>query len=244
MRIIRCFVDLPLAVGQVLTLPEDASAHLLRVLRLAPGDEVVLFNGDGADYGARLLSAAKRGAEAEVFSRQDAGRESPLRITLAQGIARGEKMDLVLQKATELGVAVIAPIVTERTEVKLDAERTGKRLAHWRGVLAAACGQCGRARLPALSEPVALATYAAGETADLKLVLDPLGSLALSALPLQPGQSVALVVGPEGGLSDRDLATLRAAGFQGLKLGPRILRTETAGLTAIAALQTLHGDLG
>jgi 16S rRNA (uracil1498-N3)-methyltransferase len=214
------------------------------VLRLAAGDEVVLFNGDGGDYGARLRSAAKRGAEAEVHSRRDAGRESPLRITLAQGIARGEKMDLVLQKATELGVAALAPIVTERTEVKLDGERTGKRLAHWRGVLAAACGQSGRARLPTLSEPAALATYAAGESADLKLVLDPQGSLSLATLPLQPGQSIALVVGPEGGLSERDLATLHAAGFQGLKLGPRILRTETAGLTAIAALQTLHGDLG
>lgn len=244
MRTIRCFVDQPLAVGQTITLPEEASAHLLRVLRLAPGDEVVLFNGDGGDYGARLLSAAKRGAEAELISRQDAGRESPLRITLAQGIARGEKMDLVLQKATELGVAAIAPIVTERTEVKLDAERTGKRLAHWRGVLAAACGQSGRARLPSLSEPVALTTYAAAETADLKLVLDPQGSLDLKSLPLQPGQSVALVIGPEGGLSERDLTTLRAAGFVGLRLGPRILRTETAGLAAIAALQSLHGDLG
>ncbi|WP_146910452.1 16S rRNA (uracil(1498)-N(3))-methyltransferase [Arenimonas daejeonensis] len=244
MRIIRCFVDQPLATGQVIALPEDASTHLLRVLRLAPGDEVVLFNGDGHDYGARLLSAAKRGAEAEVHSRQDAGNESPLHITLAQGIARGEKMDLVLQKATELGVTAFAPVVTERTEVKLDAERAGKRIAHWRGVLAAACGQSGRARLPTLAEPVSLATYAAGETADLRLVLDPQGQHRLPDLPLKQGQSVALAVGPEGGLSERDLATLRAAGFVGLRLGPRILRTETAGLAAIAALQSIYGDLG
>lgn len=244
MRTIRSFVDQPLAVGQHLSLPEDVGTHLLRVLRLAPGDEVVLFNGDGHDYGARLLSASKRGAEAEVLSRREAPNESPLRITLAQGIARGEKMDLVLQKATELGVAAFAPMVTERTEVKLDAERAGKRIAHWRGVVAAACGQSGRARLPILAEPVALATYAAGETAELRLVLDPQGQHSLRELPLQPGQSVALAVGPEGGLSERDLATLRAAGFVGLRLGPRILRTETAGLAAIAALQSHHGDLG
>lgn len=244
MRTIRCHVDQPLAVGQHLSLPEDASTHLLRVLRLAPGDEVVLFNGDGHDYGARLLTASKRGAEAEVLSRREVPNESPLRITLAQGIARGEKMDLVLQKATELGVAAFAPVVTERTEVKLDAERAGKRIAHWQGVIAAACGQSGRATLPTLAEPSTLASYAAAETADLKLVLDPQGAHALRDLPLSPGQSVALVIGPEGGLSERDLATLRTAGFTGLRLGPRILRTETAGLAAIAALQSHHGDLG
>ena len=244
MRTTRCHIDQPLAVGQTLSLPEEASTHLLRVLRLAPGDEVVLFNGDGHDYGARLLSAAKRGAEAEVLSRREVPNESPLRITLAQGIARGEKMDLVLQKATELGVAAFAPMVTERTEVKLDADRAGKRMAHWRGVLGAACGQSGRARVPALAEPVSINTYAAGETADLRLVLDPQGRHSLRDLPLKPGQSLALAVGPEGGLSERDLATLRAAGFVGLRLGPRILRTETAGLAAIAALQSLHGDLG
>ena len=244
MRTIRSPIDQPLAVGQRVTLPEEASIHLLRVLRLAPGDEVVLFNGDGFDYTARLLTAAKRGAEADVLSRREVSNESPLRITLAQGIARGEKMDLVLQKGTELGVAAFAPIVTERTEVKLDAERAGKRIAHWRGVLGAACAQSGRARLPELTEPVALATYAAAETADLRLVLDPQGQHHLRDLPLKLGQSVALAVGPEGGLSERDLATLRVAGFVGLRLGPRILRTETAGLAAIAALQTLYGDLG
>ncbi len=243
MRIIRSHVDQPLAVGQRITLPEDSSAHLLRVLRLAPGDAVTLFNGDGFDYAARLLTAAKRGAEAEVTGREPVARESPLRITLVQGVARGEKMDLVLQKATELGVAAVTPVVTERTEVKLDAERAGKRMAHWRGVLAAACEQCGRAVLPRLSEPTALAAYAGTECADIKLVLDPTGDVGLASVSPQAGQSIALVVGPEGGLSERDLATLRAAGFRGLKLGPRILRTETAGLAAVAALQALYGDL-
>lgn len=243
MRIIRSHVDQPLAVGQRITLPEDSSLHLLRVLRLEPGDAVTLFNGDGFDYTARLLTAAKRGAEAEITGREPVPRESPLRLTLVQGVARGEKMDLVLQKATELGVDAFTPVVTERTEVKLDAERAEKRMAHWRGVVAAACEQSGRAMLPRLSQPTALSAYAGAETADIKLVLDPNGDVGLAGLSPQAGQSIALVVGPEGGLSERDLATLRAAGFRGLRLGPRILRTETAGLAAVAALQALYGDL-
>jgi 16S rRNA (uracil1498-N3)-methyltransferase len=244
MRTIRSHVDLPLAVGQRVTLPEDASLHLLRVLRLAPGDEVRLFNGDGDDYVARLLTAGKRGAEAEIVGRHALANESPLRLTLVQGIARGEKMDLVLQKATELGVAAIVPVLTERTEVKLDRERAEKRLAHWRGVVAAACAQSGRARLPTVADPQPLATYAAGETASLRLVLDPRNGRGVRELALPTEADIVLVAGPEGGLSDRDLATLHAAGFGGLRLGPRILRTETAGLAALAALQALYGDLG
>jgi 16S rRNA (uracil1498-N3)-methyltransferase len=243
MRIIRSHVDLPLAVGQRVTLPEESSLHLLRVLRLAPGDAVTLFNGDGHDYTARLLTAAKRGAEAEITERQAVPRESPLRIILAQGLARGEKMDLVLQKATELGVEGFAPILTERTEVKLDAERAAKRMAHWRGVVAAACEQSGRAVLPGLSEPVPLAAFSGEPREGLLLALDPGGDVGLADIAPVAGQPITLVVGPEGGLSDRDLATLRAAGFRGLRLGPRILRTETAGLAAVAALQALYGDL-
>jgi 16S rRNA (uracil1498-N3)-methyltransferase len=151
----------------------------------------------------------------------------------------------VLQKATELGVAAIAPVVTERTEVKLDAERADKRLAHWQGVLAAACEQSGRRVLPALQAPQALATFAAAPPPGaLRLALDPEGEHTLARLPAPPPEGVVLVVGPEGGLGERDLAALRAGGFQGLRLGPRILRTETAGLAAIAALQARFGDLG
>jgi 16S rRNA (uracil1498-N3)-methyltransferase len=241
MRTIRCHVDAPLAIGQNATLSETATGHLVRVLRLGVGDAVVLFNGDGRDYDARLVGVGKRGAEAEVTGMREPANESPLAITLAQGIARGEKMDLVLQKATELGVAAFVPINTERTEVKLDAERAAKRLAHWQGVLVAACEQSGRARVPALAAPVALAHWAGGAHAGLKLMLDPEGELTLAALPAT--DAVTLVVGPEGGLSERDLATLRAAGFRGLRLGPRILRTETAGLAAVAALQSRLGDL-
>ncbi len=169
-------------------------------------------------------------------------RESPLAITLAQGIARGEKMDLILQKATELGVARIAPVLTERTEVKLDAGRADKRAAHWRGVLAAACEQSGRARLPELLAPQPLGHFLAGEASTHRLVLDPGATATLAGLALQPGASLCLLVGPEGGLSERDLAAARAAGFTGLGLGPRILRTETAALAAVAGLNALYGD--
>jgi 16S rRNA (uracil1498-N3)-methyltransferase len=242
MRTIRHYVDLPLAEGSAVDLPEAAVAHLVRVLRLGPGDRVRLFNGDGHDYEAELESAGKREARARVLARIAVMSESPLAITLAQGIARGEKMDLILQKATELGVVRFAPVVTERTEVRLDAERADKRGAHWRGVLASACEQSGRARLPQLLPPRALADFLATEASPLKLVLDPSASTTLAQLQLGGDHSICLLVGPEGGLSERDLAAARAVGFTGLRLGPRILRTETAALAAISGLNALYGD--
>lgn len=242
MRLSRHFVDVPLTVGQRVVLPEPVFAHLVRVLRLGPGAACVLFNGDGADYDAVLAEAGKRGASADVLARRERDIESPLRITLAQAVARGEKMDWILQKATELGVAAIAPIFSERTEVKLDGERGGKRQAHWRGVLYSACEQSGRTRIPQLQEPETLAQYAAQEQATLRLFLDPDAGGRLSTLPLAAGGQVALAIGPEGGFSERDIATLAAAGFTGIGLGPRVLRTETAGLATIAALQALFGD--
>ena len=242
MRLTRVHVDTPLHAGSELTLPEGPAAHLVRVLRLGPGDRVRLFNGDGHDYEAELESAGKREAHARVLGRIAVDSESPLSITLAQGIARGEKMDLILQKATELGVARIAPIVTERTEVRLDAERADKRGAHWRGVLASACEQSGRAVLPGLLPPRSLGDFLAAESSALKLVLDPGASTTLAQLQIAPTQSICLLVGPEGGLSERDLAAARAANFTGLRLGPRILRTETAALAVIASLNALHGD--
>ncbi|MGH8060718.1 MAG: 16S rRNA (uracil(1498)-N(3))-methyltransferase [Pseudoxanthomonas sp.] len=244
MRLTRCHVDLPLSVGVEATLPESATAHLVRVLRLREGDECVLFNGDGNDYGARIASAGKREVVTQVLSASPVGNESPLRITLVQGIARGEKMDLILQKATELGVAGFIPVLAERTEVKLDAERTEKRMAHWRSVIVSACEQSGRARIPGLTQPVALG-QAATKLADdaVKLTLDPVGDSTLATLATPAARPVAIAIGPEGGWSPRDREILRAAGFSGLRLGPRILRTETAGLAAIAALQSRFGDL-
>lgn len=244
MRIPRVFVPHPLRAGHEVELPVQAGEHLVRVLRLERGHPLRLFNGDGEEYSGEIASLAKRGVTAQVLARETvASVESPLRITLAQGIARGEKMDWILQKATELGVARIVPLVTDRTEVKLDAERAPRRMAHWQAVLASACEQCGRNRLPQLDEPLRLADFAATPAVEgeLRLALDPLGTIGVRSLP--QSMRMTLVVGPEGGLSEHDLDTLAQGGFGGLRLGPRILRTETAGLAALAALQALQGDL-
>lgn len=244
MRLTRSHVDLPLTSGARITLPEDSAAHLVRVLRLREGDACVLFNGDGHDYPARLVQAGKREAVVELGDAAPADNESPLRITLLQGIARGEKMDLILQKATELGVAAIMPVNGERTEVKLDAERAGKRLAHWREVAVSACEQCGRARLPDIAPPQSLEQAVLALHRDmLLLILDPEAIDRLATLVAPASMRIAIAIGPEGGWSPRDLATLEGAGFTGLQLGPRVLRTETAGLAAIAALQARFGDL-
>ncbi len=244
MRLTRCHVDLPLQPGATLPLPEAAAAHLVRVLRLREGDECVLFNGDGHDHRARIRTAGKRETLVEITARHTVDNESPLRITLLQGVARGEKMDLILQKATELGVAEVVPVMAERTEVKLDVERAEKRVAHWRSVIVSACEQSGRARLPPLSPPLPLAQAAGMPGGDsLRLTLDPEGEHALGTLAAPASSKIVIAIGPEGGWSPRDRETLRAAGFSGLRLGPRILRTETAGLAAIAALQARFGDL-
>ncbi len=244
MRTIRIHVDLPLAAGAEVTLPAQAGEHVARVLRLAAGDPLTLFNGDGHDYEATLLAVGKREVSARVERATVRDNESPLRLTLAQGMARGEKMDLIVQKATELGVARIVPLLTERSEVKLDPARAEKRLAHWRAVAASACEQCGRARLPEILPALALPAWLASLAGDGALRLALLPEAESSARELCPGDAGAvLVVGPEGGLGERDVALLGDAGFTGLRLGPRILRTETAGLAALAALQALHGDL-
>lgn len=244
MRIPRIHVPAVLSAGDVLQLPEQAGEHLARVLRLESGHPLILFNGDGSEYDARLAALSKRSVTAEVAARREVSRESPLALTLVQGVARGEKMDWILQKATELGVARIVPVVTERTEVRLDEDRAGKRLAHWTSVVAAACEQCGRNVLPEVLAPQKLMAWCAGLSAAdtaARFALLPeaeTGPRDIGALP----QGAVLLIGPEGGLSDQDIAVARNAGFRGLRLGPRILRTETAGLAAIAALQAIAGD--
>ncbi|WP_115513575.1 MULTISPECIES: 16S rRNA (uracil(1498)-N(3))-methyltransferase [Xanthomonas] len=244
MRLTRSHVALPLQCDQEVTLPEESANHLLRVLRLREGDACILFNGDGSDYHARITVAGKREARALVERAEALSNESPLRITLLQGIARGEKMDLILQKATELGVAAIVPVNAERTEVKLDAARMEKRIAHWRSVVVSACEQSGRARVPTVAAPQGLQEAAqASDPQARRLTLDPQGEHRLSTLSADADQGLIVAIGPEGGWSPRDRATLAAAGFTGLQLGPRILRTETAGLAAIAALQARFGDL-
>ena len=244
MRLTRIHVALPLAPGSEIVVPESAAAHLSRVLRLGVGDACVLFNGDGHDYAARLVAAGKRELRVAIESVVAVDRESPLRLVLLQGIARGEKMDLILQKATELGVSDVHPLLSQRSEVKLDDARAGKRLAHWQSVVVSACEQSGRAVVPRVSTPGSLAAVLAGLPAGgLRLLLDPGGAWSLPTLVLPSATPVLLAVGPEGGWSPLDREQLAAADFQGLRLGPRILRTETAGLAAIAALQARFGDL-
>ncbi|WP_298151411.1 16S rRNA (uracil(1498)-N(3))-methyltransferase [Metallibacterium sp.] len=242
MRAIRVHVEQPLAAGAEISLPAGAGEHLTRVLRLAAGARVLLFNGDGHDYPATLLDTTRNGARARIEGAQAAAAaESALALTLVQSIARGEKMDWILQKATELGVARIVPVFTARTEVRLDGGRGDKRLAHWRGVICAACEQCGRARLPQLDAPQPLAHWLATAAREGSLLmLDPQSSTRVRDLPAL--SAAQLVIGPEGGLDAADLLMLRAAGARGLALGPRVLRTETAGMAALAMLQSHHGD--
>ncbi|WP_374249305.1 16S rRNA (uracil(1498)-N(3))-methyltransferase [Thermomonas sp.] len=243
MRLTRSFVDLPLHAGDTIVLPEGTAAHLIRVLRLQVGDACVLFNGDGFDYDTRIVVAGKRDARAEIVGARRVDNESPLRITLLQGIARGEKMDWILQKATELGVARILPVDSERSEVKLDAQRAAKRLAHWREVVISACEQSGRASVPEVLAPQSLAQVAALREGR-GFLLDPFADSTLALLQGGELRACTLAIGPEGGWSPRDREHLVAAGYEGLRLGPRVLRTETAGIAAISALQALCGDLG
>jgi 16S rRNA (uracil1498-N3)-methyltransferase len=241
-RLTRLYVAVPLLVGARIALPETAAGHLVRVLRAQAGDACVLFNGDGHDYDARIVAAGKRDAEVEILAARAIGNESPLRLVLLQALARGEKMDWILQKATELGVVAIVPVTSERSEVRLDGERADKRIAHWRSVVVSACEQSGRATVPAVAMPGSLAQAMADLPATARrLLLDPQATQGMRKLDLAAG-GIVLAIGPEGGWSARDLASLRGNGFEGLRLGPRVLRTETAGIAAIAALQACHGD--
>lgn len=242
MRTIRCFIDCPLAPELELVLPEHTSNHIIRVLRLEVGDMIHLFNGDGNDYSAKITSLEKRGAKVNVLSCLLISNESLLRIHLYQSIARGEKMDWILQKATELGVAAFTPMVSDRTEVKLDQERSHKRLMHWQGVIRSACEQSGRASIPAVHAPIAINRLDNASILNQAYYLHPGAPFRASELQAFKHPEVKLAIGPEGGFSDRDIQLLQSAGFIGMTIGPRILRTETAGLALISALQCRYGD--
>ncbi|MEQ1802686.1 MAG: 16S rRNA (uracil(1498)-N(3))-methyltransferase [Gammaproteobacteria bacterium] len=239
----RIYTPEALRTGTTQQLPESAAAHVTRVLRLAAGDPITLFDGSGADYDAVLKVVARGSVLAEVGTAREVGRESPLAVTLLQGVSRGPRMDTVVQKATELGVHAVQPVLADRSVVRLDAERAGARLAHWQRIVISACEQCGRSVLPEVLAPrtldEALAALAPGTAG---LTLDPRGEGALPDL-LGTATRVALAIGPEGGFTDGEIRTLTRAGFRGLRLGPRILRTETAPLAALAILQYARGDL-
>ncbi len=243
MRIPRLYVDAPLVVGAAIALPDGAHRHVAQVLRLGVGDAVRVFDGTGGVYEARITATARAGTEIVLSTYREEETESPLRITLAQGIARGERMDYVLQKAVELGVSAIVPLITERTVVKLDAQRAAERHRHWQHVVVSACEQCGRNRVPGVGPAVALETWLQHTPNDeLKLLLDPGAEQRLDDYTT-PAAGVTLLVGPEGGFSARERTSMLARGCYGLRLGPRVLRTETAALVALSVLQVRWGDL-
>jgi 16S rRNA (uracil1498-N3)-methyltransferase len=238
----RLYCELPLSPGAEIALPEAAARHAVTVLRLQSGDTLTLFNGEGGEYGASLIAVNKREARVRLTQFHPVERESPLQITLALGISAGERMDYSLQKATELGVTSIQPLATERSVVKLAGERADKRLQHWQHVVIAACEQCGRNRVPPVAPVQKLFSYLAAVERTRRLLMLAPGA----ATPMKrsaPASSVVLLVGAEGGLAPAEYAAAVANGFEAVSLGPRILRTETAPLAALAVLQALWGDL-
>jgi 16S rRNA (uracil1498-N3)-methyltransferase len=242
-RLSRVFIEAPLASGAGVTLTGSAANHVMRVLRLRVGEELTLFNGMGGEFAARVGSFTGSTVSVAVGQARTQERESPLPLTLAQGVSRGERMDLVVQKATELGVTRLVPVLTERSVVRLDASQAQRKHEHWRAIAVAACEQSGRNRPPEVCPPVALADFLRGDTGPAtKLLLSPAAQLRIADLA-QPRGAVTVLIGPEGGLSQEEHERAVAAGFVGVRLGPRVLRTETAALTAIALLQQKFGDL-
>ena len=238
MRLSRFFIDAPLSLGRH-ELPEAQAHYIGRVLRLAPGAAVQLFDGSGREYLGELAEVGKKSVSVELREVFDGLAESPLRIHLGQGLSRGERMDWAIQKATELGVAEITPLVSERCEVRLKDERADKRLAHWRQITISACEQCGRSVLPVIHAPLNLDDWQRQVQAELKLVLHPVAEpLASHARP----SSLAFLIGPERGLSEAEVEQAKSHGFHAARLGPRVLRTETAPVVALSVAQQLWGD--
>jgi 16S rRNA (uracil1498-N3)-methyltransferase len=241
MRVPRIFTAHALTVGRKLELQEAAQRHLIQVLRLRPGMELSLFNGDGKEYAARLITCTKRSATAEILELQREEPIAPLSIHLIIGVSKGERMDLALQKSVELGVAEITPLFSERCTVRLHGERLEKRLQHWRNVAISACEQSGRCRVPHIHEPCPLEDCLAHPGLAPGILLDHRATQTLPDLQ-PPADGVSLLIGPEGGLSEQERGLAQAQGFTAVKMGPRIMRTETAPLAAIAAIQLLWGD--
>ena len=242
MRISRFYLPQALSPGATVRLDGDSAHYLRTVLRLKNGAELTVFNGEGGEFPAIVVEAHKEAVSVALGEFKPAEAESPLHTHLGLGVSRGERMDLAIQKAVELGVSAITPLLTERCVVRLDEDRKEQRLRHWRKVVQNACEQCGRNRLPPLHEPVSLEDWAENQSG-LRLFLDPYGAHSLRGLP-RPSEPIRLLSGPEGGFAEHERQSALAAGFIGLRLGPRVLRTETAALAALAAIQTVWGDMG
>ncbi|WP_166253820.1 16S rRNA (uracil(1498)-N(3))-methyltransferase [Marinobacter salicampi] len=243
MRVTRIYTPAPLASDSRIILDEAATQHVAKVLRMQPGQMVVLFNGDGYDYPATLSEVSKKEVVAELGPSQPNELESPLTVVLGQVISKGDRMDYAIQKSVEMGVSTIVPLVSERCEVKLKGDREDKRLKHWQGVAISAAEQCGRAVVPSIEPVRSLADwFDYSQSCDLRLVLHHRTEKRLASLA-RP-ERLALLVGPEGGLSESEIAGAEAAGFLPAAMGPRVLRTETAPVAALALCQWLWGDGG
>jgi len=242
MRLTRVYVDAPLASGMRVTLQGSAAGHLTRVLRLRVGEALTVFNGAGGEYAASIEHAHAGRVAVAIGELRAIERESPLTLTLAQGVSRGERMDLVVQKATELGASGLAPVLAERSVVRLTAQQADRRLNHWRAIAIAACEQSGRNRLPAIASPVPLKDFLRTSDGSMRLVLSPAATATLADLP-RLVSAVTVLIGPEGGLAQAEQEAAVAAGFKPVRLGPRVLRTETAAIAALTLLQREFGDL-
>lgn len=243
MRISRFFHPSLLSVDQVVNLSPDAANHCGNVLRLKIGSGIVLFDGSGKEFACELSDVQKRQVQAVVMTELHIDPQSPTHIHLAQGVSKGDRMEWVLQKATELGVTHITPIITERCNVKLDEARWQKKMLQWRKVIIGACEQSGRNTLPLLKPPTPLKQFAADSTKDLRLILSPSAKHGLGDLASPSQYGYRLLVGPEGGLSDGEIHQLIESGYKDVRFGPRVLRTETAAIAALAVLQYKVGDL-
>ena len=239
----RIYQDTDFSQASPMKLSDDAFGHIVRVLRLKEGDHITLFNGkEPYQYLATLVDVSKKQASINIISKEEVYNESPLNIHLGQGISRGDRMDFTLQKSVELGVNTITPLFTERCGVKLSGERLEKKRAQWQKIVISACEQSGRCIVPVVEDPLLLEEWLQQESDALKLNLHPKAQHSIMSLPIE-NKKVRLLVGPEGGLSDDEISQANNNDFHDVLLGPRVLRTETAALTAITALQCRYGDL-
>ena len=236
----RFYIDAPLRVGSGCTLSEDAAHHAIHVLRLRAGEEITVFNGRGGEFAARIVSIQRLKIAVDLLHHGEIERESPLRVTLVQSVSAGDKMDSTLRKAVELGVAEVQPVLAARSVARPKGERAEGRRAHWQKVVIAACEQCGRNRIPEVHALIALSNYRPSGTA-MRILLSPLAQQPLSELSLR-GSEFVVAAGPEAGFTSEEEAALVSSGFAPALLGPRVLRTETAAVAALAALSALRGD--
>ncbi len=240
----RLFVLQPLETGQTVTLTDEQARYVGKVLRCRVGDELLLFNGEGGEYSAQISDISKTVVNLTLSDGHDSDRESPLAVRLIQGVSRGDRMDTVVQKATELGVSRLSPLLSEFSVVRLDAERSDKRVRHWTAISRSACEQCGRNRPPQIDAPCRFDDLVNEEAAEgtARLLLMPTATTSLTRLDIKP-TAVEFLIGPEGGFSDKEQERALDAGFQAVSVGPRVLRTETAAISVLTLAQALWGDL-